>query len=141
MRTTLLNFLESLGVKFSMDWDDTVTAEIPDIDAVDVEQAMKPFIGGLSHDVVYRAECLRAVFVGGSLNGQVVGRRRCLVPTLHADGTKHCWIVEHVARGRWEVYDNELRHNGRAFFRGYATNKQKANRGEISERIKEANDD
>ena len=135
MSVDLVDFLESLGVKFSMDWDDTVEVEVPDIDAADVEQAIRPYKASLQHDVVYRAECQRAVFVGGSLNGQLIGRRHCIVPTLHADGTKHWWVVNHVARGRWEVYDEEGRHNGRAFFRGYATNKKKARCGEISETI------
>ncbi len=140
MSVDLVDFLESLGVKFDMDWDNTVSVTVPDLDAVDVEQAIKPFRASLEQRVAYRAECQRAVYVGGSLNGRMLGVRPYRAPVHYADGSKHIWIVNHVARGRWEVYDRELGHNGRAFFRGYATNKKKAMRGEISETPRQLNE-
>lgn len=131
----LLEFLESLGLRFEMDWDDTVAIATPDaVLACDLQQALEPFRQRLANQVRWRAQKQRAVFVGGSLNGELVGTRRCLIPTHSSDGKTYRWIAHHVARSRWEVYDQES-YDGRAFFRGYAANRRKANRGETVDRV------
>lgn len=130
----LLNFLETLGLEFDMGWDDEVTITVPDVVlAGNLRQALEQFEKRLGDEVRHRARRQRSVFVGGSLNGQVIDDGRCVAPTRHLDGTTHHWIAHHLARGRWEVYDQEG-YDGRAFFRGYATNKRKAKRGEISDK-------
>jgi hypothetical protein len=119
----LLEFLERLGFQFDMDWDDDVAiTSVTAVECSDLTQALKPFEKRLADQVRHRARRQRSVFVGGSLNGQMIGSS--------AWGK---WIVNHLSRGKWEVYETE-RSNVRAFFRGYATNKRNARRGEIVER-------
>lgn len=123
----LLEFLKGLGVRFDMDWDEEVTLTVPEtVSSDEISHALQPFKERLCDEVRSRAKRQRTVFVGGSLNGQMIGAWQCLVPTIHPDGTTHHWIVHHVARGRWEIYDQEC-YMGRAFFRGTRRTRGKRN--------------
>ena len=136
----LLRFLESLGVEFDMDYDETVSVTVPEsVSRAEIEEAVKPFGKQLTEQVRYRAERQRSVFVGGQLNGQEVswqgpGRRGC--GHRMANGSYAYWITYRLKRGRWEVYE-EVRGDGRSFFRGYATSERKARHGEITEEARQ----
>lgn len=133
----LLRFLESIGVRFDMDWDDEVTMTVPEaVFCADIEQALGPFGKQLSQQVRSRAQQQRSVFVGGQLNGQEVSDRTWGVRSGYGHrivngGGYGYWIRHRLKRGYWEVYEQVP--DGRAFFRGCTTSERKARRGEITE--------
>ena len=134
----LLEFLESLGVEFEIDWDDEVIITVPreGISYAEIEQALQPVSKRLVNQARYRAKARRSVFVGGTLNGQEVESRTHGIRSewCHrmADGKLGHRIRRRIKRGCWEVYEQGDT-DGRAFFRGYATSEQKARKGQLRE--------
>ena len=128
----LLEFLEAVGCKFSMDWDSHVIVAVPEeLSHIQIREAIEPFAKELSRQVRYRAKRRRSVFVGGTLNGQEVGTQARGTYGHHMpNGRYGYWIRHRIKRGCWEVYEEDAK-DGRAFFRGYATSERKARRGEI----------
>lgn len=110
---SLVEFLESLGVKISLDWDDTIQVEFPD--SVPME--------------LVRAACTIAT---DSIKSTMISRRERRIRTcsggpLHGKPHNTCWsnaMVGHESRGKWYVY--HVMPDGRAIFRGYATSEKKA---------------
>lgn len=130
----LLKFLETLGVTFEIDWDDSVQIGIPEsgVSYDEMRRALESPVPGtvagatfsnwLHREVLCRAAARRAVFVGGSLNGKQV---RYEQPSYYG------FIAHRLGRAHWEVYEQADKRDGRAFFRGYATSEKKARRGEV----------
>jgi len=117
---SLLRFAEALGIQPSMDWDDSVSIEYPEVVCrSEMEAALAPVKDCLAREFTIRARRRREVLVGGPFNGQPNRWDYCRGATFG----------RRVARAHWAVYREG--DDGRAFFIGFASSQRKARRGAL----------
>lgn len=121
--------MEAMGLVVGLDYDDTLTVEVPEQGEFTRESIAEwlrdpanPLNGVLVSELDNRRRRTLTRCIGGPLDGQRhgwSGWRFANAPTFTA---------VHVARAKWACY--RVERDGRAFFIGYASNRQKAKRGE-----------
>lgn len=123
---TVADVLESLGVKLSLDFDDTAVAEFPE--KIHVEQlrlAFERWTPAISADLVERARKLTRRFIGGPLDGR---------STVNINGNHNAgeFFVTNISRGKWAVYEKLDWKTCRFIFRGFATSYRNGRKGRVS---------
>lgn len=135
---TLLEFLESIGFAFHLDWDGELEIEYPE--ELTIEQFATELGNKCRQDLraclLARERLARSRFYGGPYDGQGHMRRWYVHGCVGTDGklrpiTDYFLAMRHE-RARWACY--RLLRDGRAYFVGYAKSEQKARRGEVFEK-------
>jgi hypothetical protein len=116
-----VQFLESLGFEFGLDWDGEVQVRCPpDIPSADIAAILcEKHLKDVREFIKHRADFERRQFVGGPLNGRKHAACYWTKPVIVADLEE--WEVR--ADARWAVY--VLCEDGRARFIGLATSEAK----------------
>jgi len=110
----LVELCEEIGFRFHLDLEGELEVVAPiAVNGGDVTVALEARAEELKHYVARRAKRLRHQCVGGPYQGR-----------LHRGWQQGGAVLFHVERGKWAAY--VVGKDGRAWFVGYATSKQKA---------------
>lgn len=113
-----IDFMESLGFEFTLDWDGQLEVTYPDELVVEtIAYEVGKYSDAVKNRLLFRQHHSMRRLIGGPFAGQKYTNPFCR--TLY-------W--RHVSRGKWAVYS--VWADGRATFKGYATSEFKARRGQ-----------
>lgn len=117
--------LALFGYALALDYDGQLIVESEEPLPAHVRDWLFRHQGSLRETLEFKGRRARAVFVGGSLNGQLHDRGGC-----EPKGSR---IVRRIGPRHWEVYVCRESQDPRRYYVGRTTSEAKAKRGEFSE--------